>query len=155
MTNTLTILYDPDSDFCQLSFRYNRRFQALLSAIKPSGYRSYNKVSKKWSVHYSKLPMVVSWGRRHFAHVDYSALPDHLQIKIAQMKEQQQFSGALREALRTPYDALYLVPGAPLEVVKAVYKVMAIKTHPDHGGSAEAFRAVQEAYEAILAELNS
>lgn len=154
--NTLTILYDPDSAYCRLSFRYNRRFQALLSAIKPASYRSYDKVLKKWSVHWSKIPMVVAWGRRHFSHVDYSALPDHLQIQIAQMKEAQQFSSALRQALNTPYEELFLIPGAPLEVVKAAYKVMATKTHPDHpGGTAEAFRAVQEAYEAILDELGS
>jgi hypothetical protein len=50
-----------------------------------------------------------------------------------------------------PYTALHLLPSAPPEVVKAVYKVLAMKHHPDHGGSEETMKRLNEAYGKLLA----
>lgn len=51
------------------------------------------------------------------------------------------------------YRKLHLSPGAPLEVVKAAYKAMAMRSHPDAGGSHEKMVEVNAAYEAILKEI--
>jgi DnaJ domain len=45
------------------------------------------------------------------------------------------------------YDVLGVSPEAPMEVVDAAYKAMQRKTHPDIGGSNDAFLRVQKAYE--------
>ena len=51
-----------------------------------------------------------------------------------------------------PWAVLWLRPGAPPPVVKAVYRVLAKSCHPDRaGGSETEMKAVNGAYEAILA----
>ncbi len=50
------------------------------------------------------------------------------------------------------YAELYLLPTAPLPVVKAVYRVLAKETHPDHGGSKARMQAINSAYALIKRE---
>jgi hypothetical protein len=50
-----------------------------------------------------------------------------------------------------PYNTLHLLPSAPPELIKAAYKCLAMKYHPDHGGSTQAMQKINEAYE-LLAE---
>jgi len=153
----LTVKYDPETKFCPLEFRYNKRFHELLrTGVKPLSYRKYDRDSKKWSIHVSKLPLVIAFGKRFFAHVDYSALPEEIQIRLVQLLQ----DGGYREdlgpgpaasaAVKTPHQILYLLPTAPPAVVKASYRALASLHHPDHGGSSEDFRAIQKAYDEIL-----
>ena len=44
-------------------------------------------------------------------------------------------------------------PGATSAQIRAAYKRRALATHPDQGGSDEAFRTVQRAYEVLSARL--
>jgi hypothetical protein len=48
-----------------------------------------------------------------------------------------------------PYDTLWLKPGAPQELIAAAYKILALRHHPDRGGSHEAMVAINKAYEAL------
>lgn len=48
------------------------------------------------------------------------------------------------------WQILGLEPGATLSEIKRAYRARALETHPDRGGSAEAFRSVQTAYERAL-----
>ena len=48
------------------------------------------------------------------------------------------------------WQTLGLEPKATLAEIKQAYRACALRTHPDRGGSAEEFRAVQSAYEAAL-----
>lgn len=152
----LTIKYDPETQFCPLEFKYNKRFQDLLrSGVKPLSYRKYDRAKGTWSVHISKLPLVVAFGKRYFAHVDYSALPDAIQIQIVQRLQENRYredlgpGPAASAAAKTPHQVLHLLPTAPPEVVKASYRALVSIYHPDHGGSADDFRAIQEAFEAL------
>ena len=43
--------------------------------------------------------------------------------------------------------ALWLLPGAPPELVRTAYRVMAHLAHPDHGGSVEKMKQINLAYE--------
>lgn len=57
-----------------------------------------------------------------------------------------------RKTPRSPhFELLGLAPGASDEEVKRAYRQRALETHPDRGGSAEAFRAVHAAFEHIHA----
>ena len=53
------------------------------------------------------------------------------------------------------WGTLYLVPGAPLEVVRAVFKVLALKYHPDKGGDEGIMVRLNAAYKTILGELSN
>jgi hypothetical protein len=54
---------------------------------------------------------------------------------------------AARAEPRSVWDTLGVPPSATDEEVKRAYRQRALETHPDRGGDAEAFRAVQRAYE--------
>lgn len=50
---------------------------------------------------------------------------------------------------RNPYDVLMIMEDAPLEVAEAVFKNLAMKYHPDRGGSVDKFKELNEAIEEI------
>ena len=47
------------------------------------------------------------------------------------------------------WQTLGLEPGSDHEEIKKAYRQRALETHPDRGGEASAFRAVQKAYEKL------
>lgn len=49
------------------------------------------------------------------------------------------------------WQTLGLEPNATLTEIKRAYRLRALETHPDRGGTAEEFRKVQSAYERALA----
>ena len=51
--------------------------------------------------------------------------------------------------VRDPWEGLGLRPDADLDAIEAVYRTKAKRLHPDAGGSAEAFRELQQAFEAV------
>ncbi|HET9627510.1 MAG TPA: J domain-containing protein, partial [Kofleriaceae bacterium] len=51
---------------------------------------------------------------------------------------------------RSAWEVLGLATGASLAEVKAAFRARALATHPDHGGDADAFRALYQAYERLL-----
>ena len=53
---------------------------------------------------------------------------------------------------RDPYEVLGVRADAPLAVIEAVYKAQAKMTHPDAGGSEEAFKEVAAAWERIKSD---
>lgn len=118
-------------------------------------------------VHESRLAPIIAAGKRYFDYVDYRSLPIDLQVRV--ISQQKSFpwiedselnSGTIQEppaALYEPFEnspraVLFVAQNAPWEVVRAAYKALAVKYHPDTGGSPEAFRRVQEAYEALQKE---
>lgn len=60
-----------------------------------------------------------------------------------------------RKRKADPYSVLGIKKGATLAEIKAAYRKRAKETHPDKGGSDEAFRKVQEAYEALDPSANA
>lgn len=49
-----------------------------------------------------------------------------------------------------PYRVLHLQPGAPLEVIRAAYRALALIHHPDKGGNEETMKQVNIAFDLIL-----
>lgn len=50
---------------------------------------------------------------------------------------------------------LFLINGAPIEVIQAVYRVLAKKYHPDHGGDVEKMKTVNTAYKELMGEFTN
>lgn len=152
MKKVLKIDFDLESDFGILHHPYSKRFVSYISqGIKPLTRRKYDPETKKWSVHSTRLPQVVVAGQRYFEHVDYSSLPEQLQIKVVQFVEQCKKEGPVEYIYlkRRPHSILHVTTDAPPEVIKAAYKALAALYHPDHGGDAEHFMRIQEAYEEL------
>ena len=158
----LIVKYDAASEFCELIHPHNKRFHDLVKAgVKPLAYRQWNGDTGRWRVHITRLPMVVAYGKRYFDHVDYSSLPDSVQIELVRLLQ------IVEQRCQTPpppvvprkitrpeqaYQALYLLPTAPPEVVRAAYRALALLLHPDRGGNEEAFQHLQTAYEVLKKE---
>jgi len=49
-----------------------------------------------------------------------------------------------------PYSKLFLIPDAPVEVVKAAYKALALKYHPDRGGDQAKMQELNSAISEII-----
>lgn len=150
---TLRVDYKEGETFAELSCPFNKRFMMFLkTGVQPLSYRKYDSGSKKWSVHLSKLPLVVSVARRHFEYVDYRSLPEDVQMQIAAQASNgssRPTKGIIGDVELEPHVVLHLRPSAPWEVVKAAHRALATIHHPDHGGDAEVFRQIQSAYEAL------
>ena len=120
--------------------------------IRPTTRRKYDHMSGTWLVHWHWTGWVAKLAREQGYIVDWKELPDRWQMVAAGASPApgSEFLAVQPPKEATPFDALYVVPTAPDEVIKAAYKAMASKTHPDKGGDAAEFRKVSEAYDKIL-----
>ncbi len=148
----LRIDFDSKDQFCTLVHPYNKRFSDFIRyQIKPLAYRRYETTTHRWSVHVSKLALVVAYAKTQFEGVDYRSLPADLQIKlVAELSGRK--TSITAEIATTPGDAyqvLHLLPTAPWEVVKAAYRALCFMHHPDRGGSHEEMCLLQEAFDEL------
>lgn len=111
-----------------------------------------------WCVHVSKVYDVVQFAYEDTGYVNYSCLPPYLVSNIEADKKHWKQGSVRKEGKYSAvldngyYARLYLLPSAPLHVVKASYKALSKAHHPDAGGDQEEFMKVQEAYTHILRE---
>lgn len=155
MIKTLTFGFDKDSDFHPLSYPYNKRFSDHLKfGIFPISYRIWDNTKSRWKVHVSKIPETVIIAKRYFDYIDYSALPEEIQIEIVECvekhnKRKYKQQKIKKDVVSSPHESLFVLKTAPHEVIRAAYKALAIKYHPDHGGDPKKFREIQEAWEKL------
>lgn len=151
MSQVLKLEYSPeDQDWIGVRFSHNERFLSFIKyGLKPESYRRWNPDRRRWEVYCEKLLLVVSMGRRFFNHVDYSSLPERIQITIA--KHAKEHADDCKKSIRTtdgenPYQVLHLLPSAPFELVQSAYKTLAFLSHPDKGGDKDQFQRIDAAY---------
>jgi DnaJ-domain-containing protein 1 len=123
-------------------------FSFLIEALKdaiPAYDRTYSPASKEWFIHASARADLEMW------------LDDARAVFNAKV-EWQPSKGKERPRTRTTprnettaHAVLHLLPSAPPEVVRAAYKALAMKHHPDHGGDTEAMQKINEAYRRLAA----
>lgn len=124
---------------------------SIIGTIKKTVPEKFRYFSEDcWHIHSSVVVQVTKLGYTELGYVRYAALPSSLQMQIAQEKASWRRASAKPTPMRVDtsglYKTLYVIPGAPREVVKAAYKALSKKYHPDTGGDAEKFKAVQDAY---------
>jgi len=122
--------------FLFLEAPYNKEFLDSLKASVPQSKRVWDNNDKAWYVvrdQFDKLSHLLDMYYDETILVDFPA---------AQVSS-------------TAWARLYLVENAPLEVVRAVFKVLAMKHHPDKGGDAGTMQVINDAYKEILGELKN
>ena len=154
--NKLTLRYNPISETIELHFK-NSDLSNYLSTSLSQNTRTWDKKENCWVIVPGVLGKVIAYSRHLFNEIDASSLPILLQKRVQKALQgdyQDDYSESkdknyTEKKDTSPYSVLYLRPDAPDFVVKAVYKTLAFKYHPDRGGKAEQFQKVMEAYEAI------
>ena len=58
--------------------------------------------------------------------------------------------GIIAPVVPDPYEVLGIEPGASEDEIRAAWRKACRRSHPDLGGTAEAFREVRDAYKAIV-----
>ncbi len=125
-------------------------FRACVAELKtlPAYLRRYDPTTRHWYIAaeaYGHLEDFLATARVfHNADVrreDKSKRTHH------QSRERQ--PGTPRTPPGDPYQTLHLLPSAPLEVVKAAYRALAVLTHPDHGGDVAEMQRINAAYERL------
>ena len=125
---------------------------AVLQGVIPADDRHYD--GEKWHVLKKHLLAVVRAGYEISGRVDYSRMPGAVQMDIAEAKKHW-IPGSIRVGVPAakvksdPYAVLHLLPGAPIVVVKAAFRALSKKHHPDQGGDPNRFKEILGAYEDI------
>jgi hypothetical protein len=103
--------------------------------------RAFDPGSKTWIVPARYVPIVRDLAKKHLGIDIAVTLPPNLAPHVARATP----------APRIPeeYEILCVLPGSPIEVIKASYKALAFMCHPDRGGNAEHFRQLTAAYEKV------
>lgn len=131
-----TLRYLPNGLMLALEAPYNRDFLSTMRASIPTKKRIWDGDDKTWYVvrdQFDKLCHLLDQYYDETLLLDFPA----------------------QEVSASSWAKLWLVEGAPLDVVRAVYKVLARKHHPDVGGDASAMQTINDAYRDILGELKN
>jgi hypothetical protein len=121
-----------------LAFDYS---PAMVQALKdniPSRQRKWMPERKEWWFKPGMLAGVRALAERHCGRVQYVTEGDAGEDVLVPAQD------------ATAYRTLHLLPSAPPELVRAAYKVLAKRCHPDAGGSTQAMQRINAAY-AVLA----
>lgn len=102
--------------------------------------RAFDPGTKCWSVPARYVPIVQRLAKK-FMELDLSvgAVPTTMRVAAA----------PVAKSVPEEYEILCVLPGSPIEVVRASYKALAFMRHPDRGGNAEHFRILTAAYEKV------
>jgi len=125
--NTARIFEASDGGYWLETPAYNADYIADLKGELPNGARRWNGELGLWWVHPEFFPMARQIVERHYVLTDCPALPDG--------------AGA--------WATLWLRPGAPVEVIRAVYRALARLHHPDVGGDSATMQRINAAYERL------
>jgi hypothetical protein len=119
---------------------------SLKSCIR-ADRRGYDPQAKYWYIDESAELSFRKW-------LDYARAWLHARIEWESESDYEQpppppKSWQQQSAYLRPYTTLHLLPSAPPELIKAAYKCLAMKCHPDHGGSNKAMQELNAAYETL------
>jgi hypothetical protein len=136
----------------RLSSRDADTFKILIEALKdyvPACHRVYVPDRKTWRVDADAHDELHGW--LSYARSTFSAQVQWIGGETDADPEAE-WTPPSKPKTSDPYTALWLLPGAPLEVVRAAYKALATLHHPDKpGGDDERMKAINRAYQQLAA----
>jgi hypothetical protein len=117
-------------------------FMSAIAALKnyvDASYRAWRPATKSWCVDASAEFEMGEW-------LALCTAEFHAEVTRTHAKQQTYGRRNIAKPETDPFAALYLLPSAPVEVVKAAYRALATLHHPDHGGDVEKMKAINAAY---------
>ena len=140
--------YNNVNDTIELHFDNCDEFFDFLSLSITPEHRTWNKGASCWVILPESLDKVSMYASHVFDFIDGGSLPASYKLlvdnAICGIKSQ------MGDHLEKPYKTLYLQPDAPDFLVKASYKILAKKYHPDGDNpDKDLFEKIKDAYEEI------
>jgi hypothetical protein len=115
---------------------FHDAIQGLKDFVDPSA-RRWQPATKSWRILPAGQLYVIDW---------LAVCRDQFGADVIWGKEKRREGRTAPKPEADPFAALYLLPSAPVEVVKAAYRALATMHHPDHGGDVEKMKAINAAY---------
>jgi len=137
----------------RLSSRDADTFKMLIEAMKdyvPASHRIYVPDRKTWRVDADAHDELRAW-------LAYARSTFNAQVQWiggeADTDPEAEWTPPKRARPKSvdPYTALWLLPGAPPEVIKAAYRALALMNHPDRGGDTATMQTINDAYRRLAA----
>jgi hypothetical protein len=131
---------DPDT--------FSAAINTLKDYVSPT-YRKYDPRTRHWTV-----ARLADKQFRHWLSYAQHALDAQIEWLdgAADADPDREWTPPSKPKTSDPYTALWLLPGAPLEVVRAAYKALATLHHPDKpSGDDEKMKAINRAYQQLAA----
>lgn len=125
-----------------LKMNYDERCVRDIKRRMPKGSRSWNPELRCWFISPFELRTLVD-----ILSAYYSSNQIYIDEDVPTLTTLDDIRGHRQK--RTPYSDLFLVDGAPREVVVAAYRALCKIHHPDVGGDVEIMKRINIAYERI------
>jgi hypothetical protein len=135
-TGVASLRYMPNGKMLEMETPWNKPFQEEFKKTIPTKKRVWDKDDKVWLVVKDQFDRLTHLLDKYY---DETILLDF----------------PAQEVSDSAWSTLGLLPNAPLEVVQAVYKALALKYHPDKGGDPLIMTNINVAYKEILGELKN
>ena len=121
-----------------LRFPYRENMVEDLKSLVPAHDRDYDPSAKVWTVYGSAhIALALDLLRRHFGTVD---------VTDWRQRSERAYHGT---TLDHDYATLHLLPSAPSDVVRVVYRTLALHAHPDRGGDHEQMLALNASFDRL------
>jgi len=129
------ILKSDRANWLKVITPFNRDFIDELKVIVPSSERNWNPGDKCWLVRDTYLVELAELCNRCF---------DEVETDLVQAPAVTTDCGS--------YAVMFLLPQAPIELIKAAYRILSLAYHPDRGGKTEDMSHLNQAYDEIRKE---
>jgi hypothetical protein len=147
---TPTIIITPSAEGYVLKFKSMSRdnfgdaIASLKRCVSPN-LREYEPDTKQWFIADAARTQLDRWLGHLF--VAHGVEAEWITTDDAHERARKPHTSAKPD----PFAALHLLPTAPPEVVRAAYRALAMKHHPDLGGDVRAMQTIIAAYEQLAA----
>lgn len=128
-----TIKNIPGGVMLEVQFPYNKELVNAMTTSIPSTQRNWDNMHKIWYIWKKNLEVISHLLQKY---CDEVLLLDFPPLEVA----------------ADDWAKLYLLPGAPMELVQAAYRIMAKQHHPDRGGDPEKMKLINAAYKNLMGE---
>jgi hypothetical protein len=134
-------------DRVTLVLPFDRDFVDQLKMI-PARWRAWDAAGKCWTVRSPYHRQAVDLAAQHFQLEFVKPAMEETPRPRTETHSSEHCLSVVR-TIWPEHATLYLLPGAPPELVKSAYRCLALLHHPDHGGDTETMKTINAAYEKL------
>ena len=151
MKKILELRYNDSNDTVELHYRDCIELDNFVQGRVLPKDRCWSKELRCWVVLPDVLVEIAIVAASHFDDVRYFSLPNRLQNLVQAALSSNNFTPKSEMNTDSNLHSLYLTEDAPKFLVKAVYKALAKRYHPDNQktGDEDEFKRVSEIYESL------